>query len=311
MAHLKALEAEAIYFMREVAASFENPYMFYSIGKDSTVMLHLARKAFAPDKVPFSLLHVDTTWEFREMCTFRDKLRDKLDLDMIVHTNQEALDSGIHSISSGSVKYNDQMKTVALKQALDEYKFDAALGGARRDEEKSRAKERIFSVRNTDHQWDPKQQRPELWSLYNTQINKGESVRVFPLSNWTELDIWLYILQEQIDIVPLYFADKRMSWIGEDSGQILGLNDDRMLPHLSKKEKSTLKERWIRFRTLGCYPQTGAVLSKATTREEIVMEMLLSKNSEREGRLLDKNQTGSMEKKKREGYLYLPYKLQL
>ncbi|MGK0268772.1 MAG: sulfate adenylyltransferase subunit 2 [Paraglaciecola sp.] len=302
MAHLKALEAEAIYIIREVAASFENPCMFYSIGKDSTVMLHLARKAFAPDKVPFSLLHVDTTWEFREMGTFRDKLRDKLGLDMIVHTNQEALDSGIHPISSGSVKYNDQMKTVALKQALDEYKFDAALGGARRDEEKSRAKERIFSVRNTDHQWDPKQQRPELWSLYNTQINKGESVRVFPLSNWTELDIWLYILQEQIDIVPLYFADKRMSWIDEDSGQILGLDDDRMLPHLSKKEKSTLKERWIRFRTLGCYPQTGAVLSKATTREEIVMEMLLSKNSEREGRLLDKDQTGSMEKKKREGY---------
>jgi sulfate adenylyltransferase subunit 2 len=302
MAHLKALEAEAIYIIREVAASFENPCMFYSIGKDSTVILHLARKAFAPDKVPFSLLHVDTTWEFREMGTFRDKLRDKLGLDMIVHTNQEALDSGIHPISSGSVKYNDQMKTVALKQALDEYKFDAALGGARRDEEKSRAKERIFSVRNTDHQWDPKQQRPELWSLYNTQINKGESVRVFPLSNWTELDIWLYILQEQIDIVPLYFADKRMSWIDEDSGQILGLDDDRMLPHLSKKEKSTLKERWIRFRTLGCYPQTGAVLSKATTREEIVMEMLLSKNSEREGRLLDKDQTGSMEKKKREGY---------
>jgi sulfate adenylyltransferase subunit 2 len=302
MAHLKALEAEAIYIIREVAASFENPCMFYSIGKDSSVMLHLARKAFAPDKVPFSLLHVDTTWEFREMGTFRDKLRDKLGLDMIVHTNQEALDSGIHPISSGSVKYNDQMKTVALKQALDEYKFDAALGGARRDEEKSRAKERIFSVRNTDHQWDPKQQRPELWSLYNTQINKGESVRVFPLSNWTELDIWLYILQEQIDIVPLYFADKRMSWIDEDSGQILGLDDDRMLPHLSKKEKSTLKERWIRFRTLGCYPQTGAVLSKATTREEIVMEMLLSKNSEREGRLLDKDQTGSMEKKKREGY---------
>jgi sulfate adenylyltransferase subunit 2 len=302
MAHLKALEAEAIYIIREVAASFENPCMFYSIGKDSSVMLHLARKAFAPDKVPFSLLHVDTTWEFREMGTFRDKLRDKLGLDMIVHTNQEALDSGIHPISSGSVKYNDQMKTVALKQALDEYKFDAALGGARRDEEKSRAKERIFSVRNTDHQWDPKQQRPELWSLYNTQINKGESVRVFPLSNWTELDIWLYILQEQIDIVPLYFADKRMSWIDEDSGQILGLDDDRMLPHLSKKEKSTLKERWIRFRTLGCYPQTGAVLSKATIREEIVMEMLLSKNSEREGRLLDKDQTGSMEKKKREGY---------
>ncbi|MFT4806936.1 MAG: sulfate adenylyltransferase subunit 2 [Paraglaciecola sp.] len=302
MAHLKTLEAEAIHIMREVAASFENPCMFYSIGKDSTVMLHLARKAFAPDKVPFPLLHVDTTWEFNEMGTFRDNLRDKLGLNIIVHTNQEALDLGIHPIKSGSVKYNDQMKTVALKQAVDKHKFDAALGGARRDEEKSRAKERIFSVRNADHQWDPKQQRPELWSLYNTQINKGESVRVFPLSNWTELDIWLYILQEQIDIVPLYFANERMSWIDEDSGQILGLDDDRMLPHLSKKEQATLQKRWIRFRTLGCYPQTGAVLSKATTREEIVAEMLLSKSSEREGRLLDKDQTGSMEKKKREGY---------
>jgi sulfate adenylyltransferase subunit 2 len=245
---------------------------------------------------------VDTTWEFNEMGTFRDNLRDKLGLNIIVHTNQEALDLGIHPIKSGSVKYNDQMKTVALKQAVDKHKFDAALGGARRDEEKSRAKERIFSVRNADHQWDPKQQRPELWSLYNTQINKGESVRVFPLSNWTELDIWLYILQEQIDIVPLYFANERMSWIDEDSGQILGLDDDRMLPHLSKKEQATLQKRWIRFRTLGCYPQTGAVLSKATTREEIVAEMLLSKSSEREGRLLDKDQTGSMEKKKREGY---------
>jgi sulfate adenylyltransferase subunit 2 len=302
MAHLNTLEAEAIHIMREVAASFENPCMFYSIGKDSTVMLHLARKAFAPDKVPFPLLHVDTTWEFNEMGTFRDNLRDKLGLNIIVHTNQEALDLGIHPIKSGSVKYNDQMKTVALKQAVDKHKFDAALGGARRDEEKSRAKERIFSVRNADHQWDPKQQRPELWSLYNTQINKGESVRVFPLSNWTELDIWLYILQEQIDIVPLYFANERMSWIDEDSGQILGLDDDRMLPHLSKKEQATLQKRWIRFRTLGCYPQTGAVLSKATTREEIVAEMLLSKSSEREGRLLDKDQTGSMEKKKREGY---------
>jgi sulfate adenylyltransferase subunit 2 len=302
MAHLKTLEAEAIHIMREVAASFENPCMFYSIGKDSTVMLHLARKAFAPDKVPFPLLHVDTTWEFNEMGTFRDNLRDKLGLNIIVHTNQEALDLGIHPIKSGSVKYNDQMKTVALKQAVDKHKFDAALGGARRDEEKSRAKERIFSVRNADHQWDPKQQRPELWSLYNTQINKGESVRVFPLSNWTELDIWLYILQEQIDIVPLYFANERMSWIDEDSGQILGLDDDRMLPHLSKKEQATLQKRWIRFRTLGCYPQTGAVLSKAITREEIVAEMLLSKSSEREGRLLDKDQTGSMEKKKREGY---------
>lgn len=302
MSHLKLLEAEAIHIMREVAAGFDNPCMFYSIGKDSTVMLHLARKAFHPSKVPFPLLHVDTTWEFHEMASFRDKLRDKLDVNIIVHTNQDALNLGIHPIKSGSVKYNDQMKTMALKQALNKHQFDAALGGARRDEEKSRAKERIFSVRNADHQWDPKQQRPELWSLYNTQINTGESVRVFPLSNWTELDIWLYILQERIDIVPLYFADERMSWIDEDSGQILGLDDDRMLPHLTKSEKASLQKRWIRFRTLGCYPQTGAVLSKAATREEIVTEMILSKTSEREGRLLDKDQTGSMEKKKREGY---------
>ena len=302
MAHLKLLEAEAIHIMREVAASFDNPCMFYSIGKDSTVMLHLARKAFYPDKIPFPLLHVDTTWEFHEMGAFRDRLKEKHALNIIVHTNKDALDLGIHPIKSGSVKYNDHMKTIALKQALDEHKFDAALGGARRDEEKSRAKERIFSVRNADHQWDPKQQRPELWSLYNTQINKGESVRVFPLSNWTELDIWLYILQEKIDIVPLYFAAQRISWIDEDSGQILGLDDDRMLPHLTRNEKSSLQKRWIRFRTLGCYPQTGAVLSKAITREDIVLEMILSKTSEREGRLLDKDQTGSMEKKKREGY---------
>jgi sulfate adenylyltransferase subunit 2 len=302
MAHLKLLEAEAIHIMREVAAGFKNPCMFYSIGKDSTVMLHLARKAFYPNKVPFPLLHVDTTWEFHEMGAFRDNLQDKHNLDIIVHTNHEALDSGIHPIESGSVKYNDHMKTIALKQALDKYKFDAALGGARRDEEKSRAKERIFSVRNADHQWDPKQQRPELWSIYNTQINKGESVRVFPLSNWTELDIWLYILEEKIDIVPLYFAAERMSWVDEDSAQLLGLDDDRMLPHLTKNETASLQKRWIRFRTLGCYPQTGAVLSKATTREEIVLEMISSKTSEREGRLLDKDQTGSMEKKKREGY---------
>ena len=302
MNHLKLLEAEAIHIMREVAASFDNPCMFYSIGKDSTVMLHLARKAFYPNKVPFPLLHIDTTWEFHEMGAFRDKLRDKLGLDIIVHINREALDMGIHPIESGSVKYNDHMKTIALKQAVDQHKFDAALGGARRDEEKSRAKERVFSLRNSDHQWDPKLQRPELWALYNTQINKGESVRVFPLSNWTELDIWLYILQEQIDIVPLYFADERMSWIDEESGQILGLDDERMLDHLTPKEKSSLKKRSIRFRTLGCYPQTGAVLSTAKTREEIVTEMILSKTSEREGRLLDKDQTGSMEKKKREGY---------
>jgi sulfate adenylyltransferase subunit 2 len=302
MAHLKLLEAEAIHIMREVAAGFDNPCMFYSIGKDSTVMLHLARKAFYPNKVPFPLLHVDTTWEFHEMGAFRDNLQEKYNVDIIVHTNQEALNLGIHPIESGSVKYNDHMKTIALKQALNKHKFDAAIGGARRDEEKSRAKERIFSVRNADHQWDPKQQRPELWSIYNTQINNGESVRVFPLSNWTELDIWLYILEEKIDIVPLYFAAERMSWVDEDSAQILGLDDDRMLPHLTKNETASLQKRWIRFRTLGCYPQTGAVLSKANTREGIVLEMISSKTSEREGRLLDKDQTGSMEKKKREGY---------
>ncbi len=300
--HLQALEAEAIHILREVAASFDNPCMFYSIGKDSTVMLHLARKAFWPAKVPFTLLHVDTTWEFGEMGQFRDALRDKHDLDIIVHVNQEALDMGIHPIASGSVKYNDFMKTIALKQALDEHQFDAALGGARRDEEKSRAKERVFSVRNANHQWDPKQQRPELWSIYNTQIDKGESVRVFPLSNWTELDVWMYILQERIDIVPLYFAKPRLSWIDEDSGQILALDDERMLPYLNETEKNSLAERWIRFRTLGCYPQTGAVLSRADTLEGIVTEMLVSKTSEREGRLLDKDQSGSMEKKKREGY---------
>jgi sulfate adenylyltransferase subunit 2 len=302
LTHLQKLEAEAIHILREVAASFEHPCMFYSIGKDSTVMLHLARKAFAPSKVPFPLLHVDTTWEFHEMGTFRDNLKEKLGLDIIVHTNQEALDAGIHPIESGSVKYNDHMKTIALKQAVDSHKFDAALGGARRDEEKSRAKERVFSVRNEHHQWDPKNQRPELWSIYNTQINKGETVRVFPLSNWTELDIWLYIQKEKIDIVPLYFAASRMSWIDEESQQILALDDNRMLPYLTEKEKASLEKRKIRFRTLGCYPQTGAIISDADTLEGIITEMIASKNSEREGRLLDKDQTGSMEKKKREGY---------
>lgn len=300
--HLDALEAEAIHIMREVAANFENPVMFYSIGKDSTVMLHIARKAFWPGAVPFTLLHVDTTWEFHEMGEFRDRLVEKHGFRLIVHTNHEALKAGIHPIRSGSVAYNDQMKTQALKDALDRYRFDAALGGARRDEEKSRAKERVFSIRSANHQWDPKQQRPELWNLYNTRIQKGESVRVFPLSNWTETDIWMYILQEQIDIVPLYFAKPRLSWIDQQSGQILALDDERMLPFLSDTEKATLTERWIRFRTLGCYPQTGALISRAETLEDIVVEMLTSKSSERQGRLLDQDQAGSMEKKKREGY---------
>jgi len=302
LTHLEALEAEAIHIIREVVAGFENPCMFYSIGKDSTVMLHLARKAFYPGPVPFPLLHIDTTWEFAEMGQFRDRLAAQLGLQVLVHTNEQALAEGIHPITSGSVKYNDEMKTTALKQALDHHRFDAALGGARRDEEKSRAKERVFSVRTPSHGWDPKAQRPELWNLYNNQIRKGESVRVFPLSNWTELDIWLYILKEKIDIVPLYFAAERLSWVDEDSGQILALDDDRMLPFLSEKEKASLEERWIRFRTLGCYPQTGAIESRATTVEAIVGEMLLTKSSERQGRLLDNDQAGSMEKKKREGY---------
>lgn len=302
LTHLQMLEAEAIHIIREVAAGFDNPCMFYSIGKDSTVMLHLARKAFYPGKVPFPLLHIDTTWEFAEMAQFRDRLAEEHGLNVLVHINEDALAQGVHPIESGSVKYNDQMKTVALKQALNHYRFDAALGGARRDEEKSRAKERVFSVRTPSHGWDPKSQRPELWNIYNNQIRKGESVRVFPLSNWTELDIWLYILKEQIDIVPLYFAAERLCWVDDDSGQILALDDERMLPYLSEQEKASLQERWIRFRTLGCYPQTGAVESTATTLEAIVGEMLTTRTSERQGRLLDKDQTGSMEKKKREGY---------
>ena len=300
--HLQQLEAEAIHIIREVAASFDNPCMFYSIGKDSTVMLHLARKAFWPGPVPFALLHIDTTWEFAEMARFRDRLAEKHGLRIVVHTNHQALSEGIHPIQSGSVKYNDHMKTIALKQALDQYKFDAALGGARRDEEKSRAKERIFSVRDRHHGWDPKNQRPELWSIYNTTIQKGESVRVFPLSNWTELDIWQYIMLENIDIVPLYYSANRLSWIDEDSGLLFALDDERMLPFLKPSEKASLAERSIRFRTLGCYPQTGAELSQAKTTAQIIQEILQSKGSERQGRTLDTDQVGSMEKKKREGY---------
>jgi len=301
LAHLERLEAEAIHIIREVAACFDRPCMLYSIGKDSTVMLHLARKAFFPGRVPFPLLHIDTTWEFGEMGRFRDALATRLDLTVEVHVNGEALEAGVHPIESGSVVYNDQMKTVALRQALDRHGFDAALGGARRDEEKSRAKERVFSLR-TGHQWDPKQQRPELWRLYNTHLGPGESVRVFPLSNWTETDIWLYIMQEQIDIVPLYFARERLSWVDDASGQILALDDERMLDYLSPTERDTLRERQIRFRTLGCYPQTGAVESTADTISAILAEMLASRTSERQGRLLDHDQAASMERKKREGY---------
>ncbi|MFC3116414.1 sulfate adenylyltransferase subunit CysD [Cellvibrio fontiphilus] len=302
MTHLQTLEAEAIAILREVAASFDNPCMFYSIGKDSTVMLHLARKAFWPAPVPFTLLHIDTTWEFAEMARFRDRLAERLNLKLKVHINEEALAQGVHPILSGSVKYNDQMKTQALKQALRQYKFDAALGGARRDEEKSRAKERVFSVRDAHQTWDPKNQRPELWDLYNTRLNPGETVRVFPLSNWTELDIWLYILRENIDLVTLYFAAPRQSWISEESGQVFILDDERMLPFLTPAERDSIAVRQVRCRTLGCYPQTGAVLSDAKDVSAIIEELLMSKTSEREGRMLDKDQVGSMEKKKREGY---------
>lgn len=302
MSHLKHLEAEAIHIMREVAACYDNPGLFYSIGKDSTVLLHLARKAFYPATVPFTLLHIDTTWEFAEMATFRDKMVQQHNLRLKVHINHAALDRGVHPITSGSVKYNDAMKTQALKDALAEVKFDAAIGGARRDEEKSRAKERVFSVRDKNQSWDPKNQRPELWNIYNTSLAGGESARVFPLSNWTELDIWLYIMQENIDIVPLYYSAPRLSWVDDASGQVFALDDERMLPHLSSTEKDSIRERNIRFRTLGCYPQSGAVESYATDAAGIVQEILLAKTSEREGRMLDKDQSGSMEKKKREGY---------
>lgn len=302
LTHLDALEAEAIDIMREVAASFERPCMMYSIGKDSTVMLHLARKAFYPGPVPFPLLHIDTTWEFAEMAQFRDYLIDKHALNVIVHINHEALEQGVHPVLSGSVKYNDFMKTRALKDALDTHRFDAALGGGRRDEEASRAKERIFSIRERNHVWDPKNQRPELWGLYNTELNPGQTARVFPLSNWTEADIWQYIHREKIEIVDLYFSKERESWINPETGQVFALDDERMLPHLSEEEKASVARRRIRFRTLGCYPQTAGVFSEAVSPADIVIEVLQSRQSEREGRLIDKDQAGSMEKKKREGY---------
>ncbi len=302
LTHLRTLEAEAIHIIREVAASFDNPCLFYSIGKDSTVMLHLARKAFWPGTMPFTLLHIDTTWEFGEMGRFRDRIVDKHGLRLSVYINEEALAAGIHPVESGSVKYNDLMKTQALKQAMAMHQFDAALGGARRDEEKSRAKERIFSIRDKHQGWEPKQQRPELWNLYNANINKGESVRVFPLSNWTELDIWQYILLEKIEIVPLYLSAPRLSWVCDESKQVFAMDDERMMPYLSETEKQSLQMRNIRFRTLGCYPQTGGVLSEADSVGDIVQELLVARTSEREGRMLDKDQVGSMEIKKREGY---------
>jgi len=294
--HLKQLEAESIHIIREVAAEFDNPVMLYSIGKDSAVMLHLAMKAFAPGKPPFPLMHVDTTWKFREMIKFRDELTQRLGLKLIVHTNQEGVAQGIGPFTHGSAKHTDVMKTQALKQALDQYGFDAAFGGARRDEEKSRAKERVYSFRDKFHRWDPKNQRPELWNLYNGKVNKGESIRVFPLSNWTELDIWQYIYLENIDIVPLYYAAERP--VVERDGTLIMVDDDRM--PLEPGEKPEMK--MVRFRTLGCYPLTGAVESEAATLPEIIQEMLLTKTSERQGRVIDHDSAASMEQKKREGY---------
>ncbi len=294
--HLKQLEAESIHIFREVAAEFDNPVMLYSVGKDSSVLLHLARKAFAPGKIPFPLLHVDTTWKFREMIEFRDRMAREHDLDLLVHTNQEGLDAGVNPFSVGSAKHTDIMKTVALKQALDKYQFDAAFGGARRDEEKSRAKERVFSFRDNNHRWDPKNQRPELWNIYNAQVNKGESIRVFPMSNWTELDIWQYIFLEGIEIPELYLAKPRP--VVERDGVLIMVDDDRM--PLEPGEKPMLKS--VRFRTLGCYPLTGAVESEAQTLPEVIQEMLLTKTSERQGRVIDHDSSGSMEKKKMEGY---------
>lgn len=296
LTHLKALEAESIHIMREVVAEFENPVMLYSVGKDSAVMMHLARKAFYPGNPPFPLLHVDTTWKFREMIEFRDRMAAETGLELIVHTNQEGKRINVNPFDYGSRKYTDIMKTQALKQALSKYKFDAAFGGARRDEEKTRAKERIFSFRDKNHTWDPKNQRPELWNQYNCRIDKGESIRVFPLSNWTELDIWQYIYLEQIPIVPLYLSKERP--VVERDGNIIMVDDDR-LP-LRPGEKPELKE--VRFRTLGCYPLTGAVESTASTLPEVIREMLLAKTSERQGRVIDTDQSASMEEKKREGY---------
>lgn len=294
--HLKKLEAESIHIIREVVAGFDNPVMLYSIGKDSAVMLHLARKAFAPAAPPFPLLHVDTTWKFREMIAFRNAIAKEVGMELLVHTNEEGRAQNVNPFDYGSAKYTDIMKTAALKQALSKYDFDAAFGGARRDEEKSRAKERVYSFRDKYHRWDPKNQRPELWNLYNSRVDRGESIRVFPLSNWTELDIWQYIYLEKIKIVPLYYAAKRP--VVERDGMLIMVDDDRM--PLAEGEEP--EEQWVRFRTLGCYPLTGAVRSKAQTLPDIIQEMLLTTTSERSGRAIDHDQSGSMEKKKREGY---------
>ncbi len=294
--HLKKLENESIHIIREVVAEFENPAMLYSIGKDSSVMLHLAQKAFYPAKIPFPLVHVDTTWKFKEMIEFRDRRAKELGVELIVHINQDGVDMNISPFTHGSALHTDIMKTQGLKQVLNKYRFDAVFGGARRDEEKSRAKERIYSFRDVNHRWDPKNQRPELWNIYNSRIHKGESIRVFPISNWTELDIWQYIYLENIPIVPLYFAKKRP--IVKRDGMMIMVDDDRF----ELKEGEKIEEEMVRFRTLGCYPLTGAIKSNATTLPQIIQEMLLAKTSERQGRLIDADQSGSMEKKKIEGY---------
>ncbi|MDQ5910491.1 MAG: sulfate adenylyltransferase subunit 2 [Pseudomonadota bacterium] len=296
LTHLKQLEAESIHIIREVVAEFEKPVMLYSIGKDSSVMLHLALKAFYPGKPPFPLLHVDTTWKFREMIQFRDAQAQRLGLELLVHINEDGVRQGVNPFTHGSQVHTDIMKTQSLKQALEHYGFDAAFGGARRDEERSRAKERVYSFRDRNHRWDPKNQRPELWNLYNGRVRKGESIRVFPLSNWTELDIWQYIHLENIPIVPLYLAAERP--VVERDGTLIMVDDDRM--PLAPGETPTLE--WVRFRTLGCYPLTGAIRSHATTLPEIIQEMLLTRNSERQGRLIDHDAAGSMEEKKRQGY---------
>ncbi|WP_349676387.1 sulfate adenylyltransferase subunit CysD [Thalassospira sp. UBA1131] len=296
LTHLRQLEAESIHIIREVAASFERPVMLYSIGKDSSVLLHLARKAFYPAPPPFPLMHVDTTWKFREMIEFRDRMAAEYGFDLIVHINQDGVERGIGPFTHGSSLHTDVMKTESLKQALNKYKFDAAFGGARRDEEKARAKERVFSFRTETHRWDPKNQRPELWDIYNARINKGESIRAFPISNWTELDIWQYIYLEQIPIVPLYYSAKRP--VVERDGMLIMVDDDRM--PLNPGETPDMKS--VRFRTLGCYPLTGAVESEAATLPDIIQEMLLTRSSERQGRMIDHDQAGSMEKKKQEGY---------
>lgn len=296
LSHLKELEAESIHIIREVAAEFENPVMLYSIGKDSSVMVRLAEKAFAPGKVPFPLMHIDSKWKFKEMIQFRDEYAKKYGWNLIVESNMEAFRAGVGPFTHGSKVHTDLMKTQALLHALDKYKFDAAFGGARRDEEKSRAKERIFSFRNEFHQWDPKNQRPELWDIYNARIRKGESIRVFPLSNWTELDIWQYIYLENIEIVPLYLAAERP--VLERDGMLMMIDDDR----IDLQPGEVIEKRMVRFRTLGCWPLTGAVESEAQTLPEIIEEMLVSTTSERQGRVIDRDQAGSMELKKRQGY---------